>query len=222
MIKRLTVMLSITLLFGATACDDDGDDNKPVDGSTSETGTSTDTGHGDTVTDAGATETGLGAGTLGMSTGPFVAFDNPFGDGRPNPVALIKGSAKADSVSGGKMTLLLEVSGVPGNMTFGSHLHKLACTNNKAGGHYQHMPAPDQDAGADANGPSDPAYGNPTNEAWLDFTTDNNGKGLGMTTVDWVPAMAADAQSIIVHAMKTGDGGIAGAKLACLPFAFKK
>jgi Cu-Zn family superoxide dismutase len=118
------------------------------------------------------------------------------------------------------MTITLEVSGMPAGMKFGSHLHKLACDNNKAGGHYQHNPAPNADAGSDAGGPADPVYANAINEAWLDFTVGANGKGIGMTTVAWVPAMA-DAKAIIVHAMATGDGGIAGAKLACIPFAFK-
>jgi hypothetical protein len=218
MTKRLTLLLSMAVLLGAAACDDDADDTTP-DGGKTDTGSVAETG-GDTVKDAGATETGLGAGTLGNSTGAFVVYDNPFGDGRANPVPNIKGSAKADSVGGTMMTLMLEVSGVPSGMKLGSHLHKLPCETNKAGGHYQHIPAPDQDAGSDAGGPSDPAYGNPTNEAWLDFTGDSNGKALSMTTVAWVPAMA-NAKAIIVHAMATGDGGVAGAKLACLPFAFK-
>jgi superoxide dismutase, Cu-Zn family len=220
MTKRLTLAFSMAVLLGTVGCDDDPDAPKDA-GATSDTGASPD---GATTGDAPKSDTvvdsSLGVGTLGNSTGPFVAYPDPFANGTANPAVNIVGSAKADGVAGATLTLTLEVSGMPKNTTFGSHLHKLACTDNKAGGHYQHNPAPNADAGGDAGGPADPTYANPSNEAWLDFTTDANGKGLGTTTVSWVPAMA-NAKAIIVHAMPTGDGGLAGAKLACLPFAFK-
>jgi Cu-Zn family superoxide dismutase len=80
----------------------------------------------------------------------------------------------------------------------------------KAGGHYQNMPFP---MGGMAN---DPAYANASNEAWLDFTTDAAGKGAQHVVVDWIPR-TGEARAIIFHHMATGTGGVAGAKLACLP-----
>jgi Cu-Zn family superoxide dismutase len=83
-----------------------------------------------------------------------------------------------------------------------------------AGGHYQDKPAAAADAAA-----TDPAFGNPMNEVWLDFTTDAAGKGMAERTVDF-RIRPGEAKAIAVHAMMTGAGGVAGAKLACLNIAF--
>jgi len=131
-----------------------------------------------------------------------------------NPIAsTMMGTAEGFAVAGGKMRLVLSVTGLPANRAFGSHLHKLKCDDNKAGGHYQNVPFPD---GGSA---SDPAFANPANEAWLDFTTDAAGAGHAETTVDWVPR-AGQANAVIIHDMKTADGGVAGAKLACTNIPF--
>jgi Cu-Zn family superoxide dismutase len=83
-----------------------------------------------------------------------------------------------------------------------------------AGGHYQDKPAAAADAAA-----TDPMFGNPMNEVWLDFTTDAAGKGMSERTVDF-RIRPGEAKAIVVHAMMTGAGGVAGTKLACLPIAF--
>jgi Cu-Zn family superoxide dismutase len=152
---------------------------------------------------------------LGASSGtwmeyPYTEMGNP---AAVNPAKGIAGSAKALEAGAGKMRLELNVSGLLPMRAYGAHLHKLACDDTMAGGHYQHNPAP-------AGMANDPAFGNATNEAWLDFTTDAMGKASATAMVDWVPTAAA-AKSIVVHFMATGSGGMAGAKLACLPMTFK-
>ena len=156
------------------------------------------------------------AGTMiTKSTGQWVVYVDPYGDGGgANPISsTIMGTAEAFALPSGGMRLVLSVTGLPPNRGFGSHLHKLACENNKAGGHYQNNPFPD---GGSAN---DPTYANSTNEAWLDFTTNASGAGSAETTVAWRPR-AGEANAIVIHDMMTMDGGIAGAKLACTNMPF--
>jgi Cu-Zn family superoxide dismutase len=174
------------------------------------------------VKDSGGTDSGgnseagdSGETTITSSIPPWVVYPDPYGDGGvANPItATIMGSADAFAEPGGAMRLKLQVTGLPPNRKFGSHLHKLACDNNKAGGPYQNNPFPD---GGSAN---DPQYANSANEAWLDFTTDANGAGSAQTTVNWQPR-AGEAKAIMIHDMATTDGGVAGAKLACLNIPF--
>src|SRR6266545_6761471 len=148
---------------------------------------------------------------LASNDGTWTVYSDPFKNGMANPAAGIKGPAKAVSVSGDKMRVEMSLTGLPPSYTFGSHIHKLACDEMQAGGHYQHNPSP--------GAANDPAYANATNEAWLDFTTDAAGAATVNTDVAWIPR-AGEAKSIIVHAMGTAPGGVAGAKLACLPLAF--
>lgn len=110
----------------------------------------------------------------------------------------------------GKLKLALRVAGFPASRDFGAHLHKLACGDNKAGGHYQHMAAPTMDE------VNTPTYANTSNEAWLDFTTAADGSAAVETTQSWLPR-SGEAMSIVIHAMKTDVNGRAGDKLACLP-----
>jgi hypothetical protein len=160
-----------------------------------------------------------GGKVIGMSSGAWIVFDNPYMgmmglDGMPNPIDAkkVSGSAMAWDM-GGKMKLELSVAGMPAGRAFGAHLHKLACAEMKAGGHYQNSMWP---MGSNAN---DPTYANRDNEAWLDFMTDGTGSKTVTTTVSWIPR-AGEAKSIIVHHMGTAPGGVAGAKLACLPVLF--
>lgn len=145
---------------------------------------------------------------------PLVVYADPYAPdraGTPNPIpAAAAASATAFDVDG-KLHLMLVASGLPASRRFGAHLHKLPCDDaSKAGGHYQHTPAP---AGAI---PNDPTYANSANEAWLDFTTDATGKGEADVTLPWLPRHG-EARAIIIHDMATGSGGVAGPKLACLP-----
>jgi len=140
-------------------------------------------------------------------------YENPYApdmDGAPSPIGRVATAAAEAYQVGDKLRLLLAVRGFPYERTFGSHLHRLECDDTKAGGHYQHMPFPE---GGMA---TDPDYANPTNEAWLDFTTDDRGSADSEVTLDWLPR-AGEAKSIIIHDRASGEGGVSGAKLACLP-----
>ncbi|GAA3558792.1 superoxide dismutase family protein [Amycolatopsis ultiminotia] len=117
----------------------------------------------------------------------------------------------------GTRTVLL-ISGLLPQHEYGAHAHQNSCgaTGDDAGPHFQHVPDPVK--------PSvDPAYANPQNEIWLDFTTDRSGIGHATSTVDW--AFAAErAKSVVIHETHThtdpGHAGTAGGRLACLDVAF--
>jgi Cu-Zn family superoxide dismutase len=165
------------------------------------------TGGGDAASDA-PTET-----KITSTMGDWNVYRDPFADGAASPVENIKGGAEAFSLEGGKMHVKLSVSGLPPNHPFGSHIHKLDCADNKAGGHYQNMPFPD---GGSA---TDPMYANNMNEVWLDFVTDATGAGMSETTVNWVPR-TGEAKALMIHELATMAGGVAGTKLACISMPF--
>ncbi len=154
---------------------------------------------------------------LAMGTGPLVVYPTPYAANNParatepNPIPNNATAAATAWNVGGKLKLALAVAGMPPNRGFGSHLHRLACDDMKAGGHYQNNPYPTGTMLA-----QDPMYANPDNEAWLDFTTGADGKATIEITSKWLPR-ATEAKSIIIHDMKTLEGGKAGDKLACLP-----
>jgi len=70
----------------------------------------------------------------------------------------------------------------------------------------------------------DPAYANPENEIWLDFTTDAEGAASAETTVEWTFPADRRAASVIIHAMPTatapGEAGTAGDRAACVTVDF--
>ncbi|EMY34262.1 hypothetical protein D477_010481 [Arthrobacter crystallopoietes BAB-32] len=108
----------------------------------------------------------------------------------------------------------LKVEGLEPDTQFGAHVHVAACgeSPDDAGPHYQDE--------ADPQTPStDPAYANPDNEIWLDFTTDQDGEGEAESRVGW-KLREGEGQSVVIHAMptKTGEGeaGTAGDRLACI------
>jgi Cu-Zn family superoxide dismutase len=174
--------------------------------------TATDSG-AQTQADAGANDAGGGSNVIATGMGAWTLYDNPYGDGGANPAMGIQGSAMAVRAGDGGMTVTLMVSGIAPARGFGSHVHKLECPPpTSAGGHFQHDANPD-------GGVNDPAFANPMNEVWLDFTTNDAGIGMGSATVGFVPP-AGGAKAIIVHDRLTGDGGLAGPKLACLPMPF--
>ncbi len=122
------------------------------------------------------------------------------------------------SLSTHRTTTLLFVTGLLPDRAYGAHAHTQSCgaTGDAAGPHFQHVPDPVK--------PSvDPAYANPRNEIWLDFTTDRTGTGFARSTVDWAFADRR-AKSVVVHETHThtdpGHAGTAGARLACLDVDF--
>lgn len=118
----------------------------------------------------------------------------------------------------GRTTVRLRVSGLEANRDFGAHVHVRACgpAPSDSGPHYQN----ELDPAATPDSPStDPAYANPQNEIWLDFTTDENGNADSSTTVDW-EFRDDEANSVVIHAQHTmteaGSAGQAGDRLACV------
>lgn len=138
-----------------------------------------------------------------VATGPLTDFatqsDNPT-DGATGYLVAV--------ASGGSTRVTFVVTGVdaePGT-TFGAHVHVGPCKQDApaaAGPHYR----------------SDGLTPDPEHEVWLDFTVRPGGVGLAWTTVPFVIPDGA-AQSVVVHATATGPGGVAGARLACLPVQF--
>lgn len=117
----------------------------------------------------------------------------------------------------GTVTALVVTGLLPGH-AYGAHAHAQPCgaTGDAAGPHFQHVPDPVK--------PSvDPAYANPRNEIWLDFTTDHAGTGSALSTVDWTFGDRR-ARSVVIHETHThtdpGHAGTAGARLACLDVGF--
>lgn len=133
-----------------------------------------------------------------------------YNDVASNPIPTSASASGTAWDQEGKLKLTLRVAGFPASRDFGVHLHKLACSDNKGGGHYQHMAAPTMDE------INTPTYANTSNEAWLDFTTAADGSAKVETTQSWLPR-SGEAMSIVIHAMKTDVNGRAGDKLACLP-----
>ncbi|KRF34268.1 superoxide dismutase family protein [Nocardioides sp. Soil805] len=108
----------------------------------------------------------------------------------------------------GRTEVRLMVRGLPPARTFGAHVHVAPCGADPmaSGGHYQH--------GTDTTQPL------ASREIWLDFTTDEQGRGVGSTEVPWLVA-AGTAGSVVIHAGPTDPvTGAAGARLACTDVPF--
>jgi hypothetical protein len=103
----------------------------------------------------------------------------------------IEGRAQMVRTAGGKTIVTVHVEGLAPNTAYGSHVHKQACADGEADGHYRFDPA----------GPA-----TPPNEIWPGFTTNAAGIGNGIAIVDGTAG--ATAVSVVVH-----EPG--GAKIAC-------
>jgi Cu-Zn family superoxide dismutase len=121
----------------------------------------------------------------------------------------------------GDTIVTLHVWGLVPNHEYGAHAHKNACGTDAAtaGGHFQNVEPPT------GTSPSLPQYANPSNEIWLDLTTDEDGNGVAQTKVPWQFSPERRAGSVMIHSEHTHDGttgpaGSAGAKLACLTVRF--
>ena len=82
-------------------------------------------------------------------------------------------------------TVRLTVTGMVPRRSYGAHLHTRPCTAvpDRAGPHYQHRRDP---KAAASPPPADPAYANPDNEVWLDFTADAQGAATSTATQNWM------------------------------------
>ncbi|QQQ76165.1 superoxide dismutase [Saccharothrix sp. 6-C] len=115
----------------------------------------------------------------------------------------------------GGTVVMLRTSGLLPDRDYGAHAHVNACgpVSTDAGPHYQHV----------QGGATDPAFANPRNEIWLDFTTDAHGRGQAWTRVEWQFGERR-AGSVVLHEEHThtepGHAGTAGARLGCLTVPF--
>ena len=167
-----------------------------------------------------------GAAVASPSPVRFVTADGTFTAAAPGAPAvtyrpdLVPAGAQAHVfvLSAEGTTTLFFVTGLRPGRAYGAHAHTQSCgaTGDAAGPHFQHVPDPVK--------PSvDPAYANPGNEIWLDFTTDRAGTGFARSTVDWT-FTTRRAGSVVIHETHThtdpGHAGTAGARLACLDVGF--
>jgi superoxide dismutase, Cu-Zn family len=144
--------------------------------------------------------------------GPAVTYDT----------ALVPAGATANvtsNESNGATTVTLNVSGLLPDRAYGAHAHVKPCGADgmAAGPHYQLQ--------QDPVSPSvDPAFANPQNEVWLDFTTDASGAGTATARVPWTFPPDRRAESVIIHekttATEPGKAGTAGARPACITVDF--
>jgi Cu-Zn family superoxide dismutase len=118
----------------------------------------------------------------------------------------------------GKTVVLLRVTGLVPNRSYGAHVHTKPCgaKPEEAGPHFQHNPDPHPPS-------TDPNFANPKNEVWLDFTTDQTGAAITSATVEWT-FTPNQAGSVVIHAEPTktapGQAGTAGARVACVSVGF--
>ncbi|MFR9801325.1 superoxide dismutase family protein [Pseudonocardia sp. RS010] len=124
------------------------------------------------------------------------------------------------STEGTSSTVTLAVTGLVPERTYGSHAHQKPCGPAAAdsGPHFQHVPDP-------VNPSVDPAYANPQNEVWLDFTTDAQGAAsVTANQAEWAFTDQAAPQSVVIHAMPTatepGKAGTAGDRVGCVTVDF--
>ena len=141
-----------------------------------------------------------------------------------NPQLVPVGSrVKVDSwyLPDGRTVVVLRASGLAADYEFGAHAHANECgaTGLLAGPHYQFQ--------MDPVTPSiNPAFANPDNEVWLDFTTDSKGRGWAMAVQHWQPHPERRPGWVMLHVEHTHDGtdggaaGTAGARLACVTVGF--
>ncbi|WP_304452290.1 superoxide dismutase family protein [Nocardiopsis sp. YSL2] len=125
-------------------------------------------------------------------------------------------------VEDGKTSVQFTGTGLEGDRDFGAHVHTQQCGEEPtdSGPHYQNEVDP---AATEDEPSSDPAYANPENEVWLDFTTGPDGNALSTATVDWT-FREGEAQSLVLHDQHTGtepgEAGTAGDRLACVTVEF--
>ncbi|GIF07262.1 superoxide dismutase family protein [Actinoplanes siamensis] len=127
------------------------------------------------------------------------------------------------SSTGQNLWIRLEVTGLVPRRAYGAHVHVAECGPDPkaAGPHFQHRHDP---AATKAKPSADPAYANPANEIWLDFTTNARGAATVSREQHWMFPDDQPPKSLILHAQttRTGPGvaGTAGDRVGCLNLPF--
>ena len=144
--------------------------------------------------------------------GPLTAYSADVPAGATAKVTAVYNAA-------GDTIIALHVKGLKPLTDYGAHAHTNPCglTGAAAGPHWQNV--------VDPVTPSvNPAYANPSNEIWLDLTTDEDGNGVARSKQSWQFPEDRRPRSVILHAQHTspdpGTAGTAGARLACLSVDF--
>jgi Cu-Zn family superoxide dismutase len=145
---------------------------------------------------------------LGVTAGSYV-----YGNALPVGARAV---VHATTTASGSTIVTLHVYGLEPNREYGAHAHRAVCGANPldAGGHFQHV----------LGGATDPAYANPSNEIWLDFTTDAEGNGASQAVQGWTFTADSRPHSVVIHdhltATEPGVAGTAGPRLACMTVEF--
>jgi len=141
----------------------------------------------------------LAAATVALAFAPAVLAEGATvtrGDFRPFAAGVgqpITGRAQMVRTADGRTIVTVHLEGLAANTTYASHVHKQACADGDADGHYRFDPA---------------GAATPPNEIWPGpFTTNDAGVGNGNTIA--AGTAGPSAMSVVVHAPVTG------AKIAC-------
>ena len=146
------------------------------------------------------------------ANGPIQAYSADVPAGATARVTAVYNSA-------GDTIITLHVKGLKPFTDYGAHAHVNPCgpTGTAAGPHWQNQQDP-------VTPSVNPAYANPSNEIWLDLTTDEDGNGVAQSKQGWQFPEDRRPHSVVIHAMKTstapGTAGTAGARLGCLSVDF--
>ena len=107
----------------------------------------------------------------------------------------LDGRAQMVRTANDQTIVTVHVTGLLPDTAYGSHVHKQACNDGDAGGHYKHDPS---------------GIATPPNEIWPAFTTNADGIGAGNAVAEW--RAGSTAISVVVHAP-------GGAKIGCADLA---
>lgn len=193
---RTIAMLTVALGMTAAACGSDDDTATtvaPADTATAPTATTMtddmDMAMDMNMGDPDATRADDIAGAA-LARGPFELLET-----RPQGYDDVTGSAALARHSAGT-TVTLELSGLPPNVDFISHVHAESCAPNNGGPHYQF------EIGGSTM---------PPNEVHLAFTSDADGNGF--MTAENHDIVGIDAVALVVHPAEFLDN-----KVACVDF----
>lgn len=147
-----------------------------------------------------------------LAEGPIISYSSEVPAGASARVQAIYDAA-------GRSRITMVVRGLRPNTEYGAHAHRRPCgpIAADAGPHFQHAVDPSQPS-------TSPAYANSSNEIWLDFTSNADGRSTVKTTQRWQFEPDRRARSVVIHEEHTHtggtDSGTAGARLGCLAVEF--